>query len=233
MPAAKTAVAGNEFKVKLPGLVRSVRVDPNNDSIVYVTSYQAHSGARVFRSSNLFLGNVQWSDLTSDLPAKSFIRCFDINPQNDSQMIVGTSAGLYVSGDAGQHWEKELQFPNVDVLRSGVRHADNRLFLFTYGRGAWAASFPPVTNSIAQPGKQFELKVWPNPTQGTIHVAVPEIKSNTSIEVWSVDGKLVKSLRNFQHTPVAINLSDQPTGQYLIRVYDGKLGIGAAKVLRK
>jgi hypothetical protein len=231
MPNAKTAVAGNEFKIKLPGTLWSVRRDPTNDSIVYIVSRFGTDGARIQRSSNIFSGNVQWTDLTGDLPDDLWVRCFEINPDNKDQMIAGTSAGLYVSGDGGQHWEKELQFPSVSILRTSMRPSDKRLFIFTYGRGVWAASFPGI-NTLPDDPNQTVLAVWPNPAQDVLHVAVPEIHRNTSVQIWSMNGKLLRSVTDLQHTPAAISLAGLPPGNYMVTLNAGNTRLSTAHFIK-
>ena len=231
MPNAKTAVAGNELRVKLPGTVRSIRIDPANDSFVFITSYGNSSGPRIHRSSNVFQGNVQWTDLTGDMPDRISVRSFEINQQDRNQMIAATSDGLYVSSNGGQHWDKDLQFPNVNILRTSIRPSDKRIFIFTYGRGAWAASFPPPA-SVNDPSAQTTLTVWPNPTKDVLHVAVPQITRSSTLKIWSADGRLQKSVTNLQHTPHSIDIGHLPPGNYVVALYEGNKRLRTAKVVK-
>lgn len=233
MRNAKTATPGSELKIKLPGNIRSVRVDPANDSFVYITLASNAPAGRIFRSGNIFKPNLQWTDLTGDMPANIAVRCFEINPQNRNHMIVGTNEGLYVSGNGGAHWDKDLQLPNVNILRTTIRPSDKRVFIFTYGRGAWAASFPTSGTSVVQPMQEQALTVWPNPTQGVVHVAVPAIRPNTMLKVWAADGKLLNTHTHLQHTPCPVNLGDLPPGNYMIAWYEGNQRLGTARVIKQ
>ena len=230
LPAAKTAVAGNGFKVKLPGFVRTVRVDPTNDSIVYITAHSGTTGARIYRSSNLFKGNVQWISLTGDLPDQVSVRCFEVNAANKSQMVVGTNAGLYVSGNGGAHWDKESQFPNVNILHTSVRPSDNRLFVYTYGRGAWAASFPANT-AVANIPAAINLKTWPNPSDGIIHVEIPSKYENCTLQVWAANGQFIKTIRNRGQPKQDIDLRNYAAGAYVICLYQGNTRLGVSRVI--
>ena len=229
MPGAKTAVAGNEFRVKLPVTVRTVRVDPTNDSIVYITSHGGTIGARVYRSSNLFKGAVQWTSLTGDLPDQVSVRCFEVNPLNKNQMVIGTNAGLYVSGNGGAHWDKESQFPNVNILHTSMRPSDKRLFVYTYGRGAWAASFPANTGVNNSPA-DVKLTVWPNPSNGVVHVEIPSKYDHCTIQVWAADGRCVKTIANIRQSQQAIDLSGFPAGTYVIGLYQGGSRLAAGSI---
>ncbi|MEM9025209.1 MAG: hypothetical protein AAGB22_15785, partial [Bacteroidota bacterium] len=57
--------------------------------------------------------------------------------------------GLYCSMNGGDSWSKENGFPNVAVFQVQLRKSDNKLFLFTHGRGAWAANTSGVDQEHA------------------------------------------------------------------------------------
>ena len=230
-PNAKTAGAGNEIKVKMPLTVNSIRVDPGNDSVVYITSSAGTTGARIYRSGNLFAGNVQWTSLTGDLPDQIATSSFEINPQDRSQMILGTRSGLYVTKNGGAHWDRDVQFPNVNIAKTVIRPSDKRIFIFTLGRGAWAASFP-APNVVAQTTKETDLKVWPNPCQGIMHVTIPEGTKHPSLQVRSMDGRLQKNFSGLQQNPSNIDLSSLPAGTYLLALYEGASCIKTARVIK-
>jgi photosystem II stability/assembly factor-like uncharacterized protein len=229
---AKTTAPGNELRIKAPDKMRFIRVDPANDSIIYITSFSNGSGPRIYRSGNIFSANVQWTDLTGDLPNNIMVHCFEIDPQDSTQMVVGTNSGLYVSSNGGQHWDRDMQLPNVNILKTRVRASDNRLFIFTYGRGAWAASFPS-TNGIAQHERESELKVWPNPSRGILYVSLPETNKNTSLQIWTADGRLEKTINNIQSTTASVNLSELPGGYYIIALFEGGKRVKTAKILKQ
>jgi hypothetical protein len=217
----------------MPSYATSITLDPNNDSIIYIIRAGSSSAARVYKSSNLFKGNVQWQDLTGDLPNLLVARSINVNPYNENQLVLGTEAGLYVSGDGGQHWEKELQFPSVIVSRIKVRRSDNRVFIYSYGRGAWAATFPGGAGVSEITDNAKKLTIWPNPGDDVVHVGVTRITENTSVQVFSVDGKMQKELRNLQHTPVSVFIGDLPAGNYIIATYEGNERIATGKIVKQ
>ncbi len=232
MPNAKTAVAGNEFKVKLPFNIRWVGVDPANDSFVYITSYTSFTGNRVYHSSNLFKPNVQWTNLTGDMPDQIAVRSILVNPADKNQMIAGTSSGLYASSNGGAHWDRDMQLPNVSILRMAMRPSDKRLFVFTYGRGAWAANFPTSNNVVENTAPQRNLEIYPNPAQTVVHVGIQDLNSNTSLQVLSIDGKVLKVIRNIQYSPCAVNISDLAPGSYIVALYDGGDRVKTARLIK-
>jgi len=231
-PSAKTAGPGNELKVKLPGNIRWVRVDPSNDSIVYITAYSNTTGARIYRSGNLFKAGVTWTDLTGDFPAGIAVRCVEVNPQNKSQLLAGSASGLFASADGGLHWTKETQFPNVNILRTIIRPSDRRVFIFTYGRGAWSAAFP-TTSSIAgnTPGTEV-LMVRPNPTKGMIHVDLGESHYRGSLQIWSGDGRLKRRIPTEGQKTLAVDMGEFAPGIYIVALYEGGKRVSAARVVK-
>lgn len=232
MPNAKTAKAGDEFQIPMPGNAETITLHPGNDSIVYMVKSNAGGGPRVYKSDNIFKANVQWQDITGDLPSL-LVRCIDVNPDNENELVLGTERGLYVSADGGQHWEQELQFPSVIVSRIRVRETDKRIFIFSYGRGAWAASFPGATSITDAEHQERTLTVWPNPGEKVIHVGAENITKNTSVRLYSLDGKLLQKMSDLQHTPISMNVEDLPSGNYIISTYEGTIRIASAQFVKK
>lgn len=233
MPNAKTATAGDEFQVTMPGSAETITLHPNNDSIVYMVKGNAGGITRINKSSNIFKPNVQWQDITGDLPNSLLVRCIGVNPDNDNELVLGTERGLYVSGDGGQHWKQELQFPSVIVSRIKVRKNDKRIFIFSYGRGAWAASFPGANSITDIVQNENKLAIWPNPGEDVIHVGAENITGKTSVQLYSLDGKLLRKLSNLQHTPVSVNVEDLPAGNYIISTYEGAKRTASAQFVKR
>lgn len=233
LPNAGTVQVGNELKIKIPGIASSLTIHPNNDSFVFITNLTAGQN-KIIKSSNIFKGNVQWTDITGDLETRQGATAFAIDPLDSNQMIAGTFHGLFTSSDGGQHWEKELQFPNVNVRKLLFRESDHRIFIFTYGRGAWAANFPSKQVGVKRIDKSTTLSIWPNPTKDVVHVAVPDIKGrDVSLKLFSLDGKLLHTLPNLQHTPAAVSLANLPTGTYIIALYNDGKQIASSKILKQ
>lgn len=232
MPNAKTANTGDEFQVSMPGNAETITLHPNNDSIVYMVRSNAGGGPRIYKSDNIFKPNVQWLDITGDLPSL-LVRCIGVNPDNDNELVLGTERGLYVSGDGGQHWKQELQFPSVIVSRIKVRKSDKRIFIFSYGRGAWAASFPSTNSITDMEDDESILTIWPNPGEDVIYVGAENITEKTSVQLYSLDGKLIQKLNNLQHTPISINVEDLPANNYIISIYEGTKRTASAQFVKR
>jgi hypothetical protein len=231
--SAKTAGAGGELKIKLPSNIRFIRVDPANDSMVYVVSSNNMTGARIYHSGNLFKPGLSWNSITGDLPADLVARCVEVNPQNKNQLIAGTAAGLYVSGDGGLHWVKELGMPNVNIMRSVVRHSDRRIFLFTFGRGAWAASFPPSSGIAANPVAEKPLAIWPNPAQALLHMQIGDQYADASVQIWSAEGRLVRTMPTRGETRLVADIEGLPPGSYVVALNHAGARIATARLIKQ
>ncbi len=137
MPSAATATPGTELGMTAPVIAEKMYTDFNNDSVLFMLKKNLPSA--IYKSSNMLLGNIQWSILNfpSDLTPISLTTY----PGNSNIILVGTrEGGIYISTDAGNSWTKERYFPNVQVSEMKFRPSDKKLFVFTYGRGAWSAN---------------------------------------------------------------------------------------------
>jgi hypothetical protein len=65
----------------------------------------------------------------------------------------------------------------------------------------------------------FEVKVYPNPTQGIIEIEIPELKANqkAQMRIYSITGSYIKQVQNLQKRQ-SINLTDLSSGIYLLYI---------------
>lgn len=137
LPSAATAPAGSESAITAPAIPQKMYTDFNNDSILFVLKRNLPSA--IYRSGNMLQGNIQWTNL--NFPTDLLPLCVTTYPGNSNIILAGTNeGGIYISLDGGANWTKERYFPNVQVSEMRFRAADKKLFVFTYGRGAWSAN---------------------------------------------------------------------------------------------
>jgi hypothetical protein len=74
--------------------------------------------------------------------------------------------------------------------------------------------FVALPNSIQQQGKEPQLAVFPNPASSNIEFNRP--LSNARLEIWNMNGQLIKSVQNFNGTD--LNVSELAQGSYLLHV---------------
>ena len=110
-------------------------------------------------------------------------------------------------------WVKEERIPNVPVHNLRLREKDRKLFIFTHGRGAFAADLDFMENpfvSTPEPEK-LSLEVFPNPTTDFIKVG---IDGDFRYFIYNSNGQLLKQGRTRQQ----IDIRNFSPGQYFLEV---------------
>jgi photosystem II stability/assembly factor-like uncharacterized protein len=199
------------------GFISNITVHPRNDGIIYLSLSNYSNQGRVWRVEDADTDLPKWIDLTGDLPTQLPANWIVVDPyQPDDYLIIGTDFGLYVSQDGGQHWLKEKRVPNVVVEQLRLRYTDRKLFVFTHGRGVFAANLPAMDDPFAgveQAGSQAESpSLYPNPTTGLVHLA--HITGKQSYRITDPQGREVLA----GHTHGQLDLSGLPDGNYLVEI---------------
>ncbi|MGZ7078756.1 MAG: WD40/YVTN/BNR-like repeat-containing protein, partial [Thermoanaerobaculia bacterium] len=120
----------------------SISFDPADDGVVYATYAGFGGGAHVWKSPD---GGTTWSPLDGsgsdqlpDIPAHSLA----VDPTHAGRLYLGSDLGIFVSNDAGEHWQVEnTGFAPVItelVLIAAGEHGP-AVYAFTHGRGVWRA----------------------------------------------------------------------------------------------
>ncbi len=141
LPDAATAAPLSEFGMPVPVDPERIQVDPNNDSALFLLKKGLPS--QILYAANMFSGNVQWTNVGANFPSGVTPLCITAYPGNSQVMLVGAyEGGIYITLDGGQTWSREKHIPNVRISEMKFRVSDNKLFIYTYGRGVWTASLP-------------------------------------------------------------------------------------------
>lgn len=130
------------------GYVSSVVFDPTSDNIVYSTFGTFNKlKPKIFKSTD---GGAAWTGIDGsgagkipDIP----VNCILVNPNNPSNLYIGTDLGVFSSLDGGSHWAVEnTGFANVPVysLVYNISAGIASLYAFTHGRGLWRVSLGSV-----------------------------------------------------------------------------------------
>jgi hypothetical protein len=86
-----------------------------------------------------------WRPLAGNLPREGPIYVIREDPRNSHLLYVGTEFGLYLSADAGRHWQRlENGFPTVAVHDLLVHPRDRELVMATHGRGVFVLDVAPL-----------------------------------------------------------------------------------------
>jgi photosystem II stability/assembly factor-like uncharacterized protein len=77
-----------------------------------------------------------WQAITSGLPAGVYMQALAEDPKRPGLLFAGTELAVFVSFDAGDHWQSlQLNLPAVSMRHLTVH--DDDLIVATHGRGFW------------------------------------------------------------------------------------------------
>src|SRR5262249_37634199 len=90
-------------------------------------------------------------------PDTAFVRVVREDPLRAGLLFCGTERGVYVSSDAGDHWQSlQLNLP-ASSMRDLVVHGSD-VVLATYGRGLWILDdIVPLRQARAEPATDVRL----------------------------------------------------------------------------
>ena len=133
--------------------ITRVAFDPIEEETIYVTI----SGFRwdeplphVFKSTNL---GENWFEINGDLPEIP-VNDIVINPQNNSNIIVGTDAGVYLTSDGGDSWENiSGNMPQVPVVALRIVPLTDMMYAATYGNSIYKIDL----NNISVGNTEYEV----------------------------------------------------------------------------
>ncbi|HEY7291730.1 MAG TPA: hypothetical protein VH583_17970 [Vicinamibacterales bacterium] len=81
-------------------------------------------------------GGASWQQIVAGLPDTAFARVVREDPVRKDLLFCGTESAVYVSFDAGDHWQSlQLNLPHSSMRDLWIH--DDDLVLGTYGRGLW------------------------------------------------------------------------------------------------
>jgi len=196
--------------------------DPNK---VWICLGGYSSGNKVFKSID---GGTTWTNVSGTIPNIPVNTIVYQNGSSD-RLFIGTDIGVYSIDNTVTDWVYfSRALPNVLVHELEINYGSNKLVAATYGRGIWQIDLP----AVAQPNKMMiakvqpgELKasVFPNPTTGLVNIQVMDAKQPISIEVYKLTGEKVASY-NYDAVnagSIKMNISNQPFGNYILRIKSG------------
>ncbi len=224
--------------------ISGLAVHPTQENTAYVM-HGLYGATKIFRTTDL--GN-SWEDITQfvggesqngfpDVPVWTLI----VFPDSTDLIWAGTDIGIIESNDNGSSWHLlESNLPTVPVYQLSI--SDNQVIVATYGRGIWTWQFAPapekpVVDLVEGTHTDYgSLKLYPNPTSGTLHVVLPDDLSNTNLTytVYGLDGKvLLSGTSSAVSGRTTLELDELDTGTYLLRIGEGDLWYsGRVRIVR-
>ncbi len=207
------------------GYVSSIYVDPDNADSVFVT-FSNYGVISVFFSPD---GGKTWSDISGNLeenadgsgngPSVRWIT--GMKYQGENYYFVGTSTGLYYTdylNDTATVWTQlgasSIGYVVVDMVRA--RSNDGTIAVATHANGIYTGQISVSTNMVrSEPVSQQTLKLYPNPSNGLIKVAIP---NKGHLVIYNNLGQKVY-VANVSQGLKTIDLSILPAGVYYVWYY--------------
>jgi photosystem II stability/assembly factor-like uncharacterized protein len=122
----------------LPTLyVKDIEISSTNPGTAYVTFSGYTASSKIYKTSNY---GTSWTNISSGLPNLP-VNCVALNPDNASQIIVGTDLGIFSSSNDGGSWMPDNNgLANVSIADLDYRSSDKTLYAATHGRSMFKAA---------------------------------------------------------------------------------------------
>ncbi|MEN9346011.1 MAG: hypothetical protein RLZZ60_1480 [Bacteroidota bacterium] len=116
-------------------LVQNVYVSKHSYAIYAVFNNHRNGDFKPYLLKSEDLGKT-WVAIQNDLPNRGTVNCFTEDHKNKQLMFVGTDFGLFVSVNAGKHWQAfKSGLPPTTIKEIAIQERENDLVLATFGRG--------------------------------------------------------------------------------------------------
>jgi hypothetical protein len=203
------------------GTADQISIDPNNNSTVYITG----SRGSAFKVTGANTASPVITSIKGNITDVNFNIVIGI-PGRTSALLARTNVGLFYSLNGGASWTLSDKIPYTQVTDLKFRSSDNRLFVFTHRRGAWATdvNFPVSTEEL----NTTMIKVFPNPASELITIISDELK-NPQVIIYDIKGNSV--LKTTQLTKIPVGALAR--GSYVLHVQDGQTTIAIEQIILK
>jgi len=171
------------------------------------------------------------------------IACYDgiIDRNDENILVVGTSSGVFVTENGGATWANASTgfegTPVFEVRQSwrSFNEGNGRpgeIYIGTHGRGIFSSSAYLDLNennnsAINNENFRTKLKAYPNPSTDNTTLSFDLAQTGgVSVQVYSITGRLVKSINNKNmlkgDNTLSLDCDDLPNGTYIVKFVSGK-----------
>lgn len=202
--------------------VSQLKVDPNDHTKLYFM--QTNSGiipqAYIYRIDGASGTSPVKTSVSGDMP--TYINNLAIYPGNSSIMFAATDIGVFYTMNGGANWNLVAEFPYVKVTDIKFHPITKKLYIFTFGRGAWIATLSPqiVTaniNSTSTPDQEHHVMVYPSPTEDYIKIKTGNGGIESEVFVLNLNGRIMAHVQNYiEDSPISVH--GFSSGLYLVKV---------------
>ncbi len=187
-----------------------------NENEIFVTMHN-YNVVSVWYSSN---GGTTWVSKEGNLPDLP-VKCILRNPLNANEVIIGTELGVWYTNNfntTAPTWNQSYNgMSNVKVVDLDVRN-DNTVFAATYGRGIFSGQFTATSLSTDDNVLNKGIKVYPNPSNGIVNIAIDNYVGDITVEVYDINGRKVFSNAGDYMKVNTVNLQGFQKGIYILNV---------------
>lgn len=217
---ATTATPGDEvdLSASIPeGLksdfFRNITVNPNDPSQIFIALSNLSTKSRIFRVDFADTDNPAFVDISGNLPRNLPVNWVQVSQENSDYIVAGTDFGLYSSSTGGDSWNRVMEFPNVVIYNLKLRQSDQKLFIFTHGRGVWSADVNTLVSGVNS-NMVETVSVYPNPTSKSISLN-NENSTTDLLEVLNLQG-MKMAQQEISSSNSTMDISHLPTGTYIV-----------------
>ena len=208
---------------------------PTDTNTVYVSESAYRSNdftAKIWKSTDL---GASWTSIAGNLPPVSINEILVLPGYDDQIIFVANDAGVYVTKNAGVHWERVgTNMPFIPVFDIAHNVANNELVAATFGRSIQTYSLANIVanNEPKIPVRKFGnvVKLSPNPAVEMVTISFRKIETNrtASLVILDLSGKVIYE-EQLKGNSTKVNVSNWAKGTYPVlikerhRVSRGKL----------
>jgi hypothetical protein len=217
-PSTNTTPASTWADITGPSFVGSISdVEYGaSESEIFVTMHN-YNVVSIWYSSN---GGTTWVSKEGNLPDLP-VKCILRNPLNANEVIIGTELGVWYTNNfntTAPTWNQSYNgMSNVKVVDLDVRN-DNTVFAATYGRGIFSGQFTATSLSTDDNVLNKGIKVYPNPSNGIVNIAIDNYIGDITVEVYDINGRKVFSNAGDYMKVNTVNLQGFQKGIYILNV---------------
>ena len=162
-----------------------------------------------------------------DIPVKAILP----NPLKNvggfaTEVIIGTDLGVWYCNNfdtSSPVWRQSYNgMSNVKVTDLDMRN-DNMVYAATYGRGIFSGLFTSTTLSSSDFSQSDAVKIYPNPATDLINVTVSNFVGDLKVELFDINGRLVKSKSIDFSGNYSLDLNGLTTGVYIVKLSGSEL----------
>ncbi len=158
-----------------------------------------------------------WSDANYGIESIDQLYGF-INDKR--KFYISTDKGMFVTKNYGKYWQRiDDSTIGIEVFQIAINN--DTLYAATGGKGVWKRPLNSIYLSVEDDASyEPTISLFPNPAQTSITVHSQTELHSASINLYNLQGQLVKSFSNINGKEFTIYRNNLPSGLYTMRILD-------------